>query len=266
MSSPGTLVDDPIAMDLISIISPYPYRRYIQYISANDATTEEDFTRMEISKRYSIDKSRCYKKDGSRNASGLLDLFGSFTNESARVIRKDIVQRVELENGLYASVGQIALGMRKLSIKDWCTEMLDRNHFPDETCIYALSRTFNRHTLVLCRTRYWTTLEATSPMTEDDLFSACNIHLIYLGCSLFGELKPKVVLHQSPLQATNTSDHNYAIPSTSTSSPQGKPANSSTHSEVIDIPNDYWFHPMTRETHPDDNPITPPNMKGGNKM
>ena len=69
--------------------------------------------------------------------------------------------------------------------------MSNENQFLDELLIYALSRTYNRHTLVMCNHRYWSTVESREVLSEMELFDACHVHLIYLGNGVFGELKPR---------------------------------------------------------------------------
>ena len=62
---------------------------------------------------------------------------------------------------------------------------------PDGLMLYALSRAYNRHTLVFCKNRIWTTIEITEPMDEMALMNACNLHLVYVSEGVNGELKIK---------------------------------------------------------------------------
>ena len=58
-------------------------------------------------------------------------------------VRADIINRIKLEDKLYASVGQIILNMHGCNLPAWLEDMADPNQFPDERMIYALSRTYN---------------------------------------------------------------------------------------------------------------------------
>ena len=45
-----------IAKELMSIISSFPYRRYVQYINPRDTVTPEDFAAKQLSHDYWIDQ------------------------------------------------------------------------------------------------------------------------------------------------------------------------------------------------------------------
>ena len=116
-------------------------------------------------------------------------MFGAFSNETGVEVRQDILNRIKMEKELYASVGHLVLAMKGCDLDTWCEEMSDENQFPGELLIYALSRTYNRHTLVMCKHWYWSTVESNDVLNEMELFKACHVHLIYLGNGVFRELK-----------------------------------------------------------------------------
>ena len=105
--------------------------------------------------------------------------------------RSDIINRIKLENKLYASVGQIILNMRGCEISAWLEDMADLNQFPDELMIYTLSRTYNRHTMIILKDRNWSTVSSDNPISEDELWSICHVHLAYLGNGVFAKVKIK---------------------------------------------------------------------------
>ena len=111
--------------------------------------------------------------------------------ESVSKVREDILQRVEMEKSLYSLVGRVVLNMRGCDIDMWLEDMSDVTHFPDELMIYALSRTYNWHTLIVCKERNWSTIESNFPLEEEELLAATHVKLVYLGNSVFGELKSK---------------------------------------------------------------------------
>ena len=119
-------------------------------------------------------------------------------NEDGDDVRKDIIKRIGVEQSLYESLGHIVLSMRGCDLENWCEEMKDENQFPDELMIYALSQTYNRHTLIMLQNHYWTTLETAEPLSEGELFEACQVHLVYLSNGVFGELKPKPFASTAP--------------------------------------------------------------------
>ena len=180
--------ENKMAVELMSLISEYPYRKHVSYIASRDAMTDELFMSREISRTYWIDRRNSYKAH-CRHSNFIFDLFGSFSSETGSEVRQDILNRIMMENELYDSVGHIVLAMRGCDLETRCEEMSDENQFPDELLIYALSRTYNRHTLVMCKHRYWSTVESKEVLSEMELFEACQVHLIYLGNGVFGELK-----------------------------------------------------------------------------
>ena len=139
---------------------------------------------------YWIDRRNSYK-ERRRHSNFIFDLFGAFSNETGVEVRRDILNRINMERELYASVGHIVLAMRGCDLDTWCEEMSDENQFPDELLIYTLSHTYNHHTLVMCKNQYWSTVESNDVLSEAELFKACHVHLIYLGNGVFGELKQR---------------------------------------------------------------------------
>ena len=99
-----------------------------------------------------------------------------------------MITRMKLEE-LYNKVGCTVLNLKGCDLDTWCDEMGDSNHLPDELMLFALSRTYNRHNMVLCKQHIWTTIYADPLLDMETLLSACHIHLVYLGDRLYGELK-----------------------------------------------------------------------------
>ena len=182
--------ENKIASELISIISKYPYKRFINYISPDEAMTEELFQTKGISRTHWLDTRNCYW-NGSWYGNFLFDLFGSYSGEEGIAVRQDMIARIKLEGCLYNSVSNIVLGMRNITLESWLTEMEDDNQFPDEVMLYALSRTYNRHCLVLCKSRNWSTVESPTPVSEAVLMFSCHILLVYMGNGIYGQLKPR---------------------------------------------------------------------------
>ena len=183
--------ENRIAVELMSIISKYPYKRYVSYISSRDSVTEDSFALHAISCTHWIDHRSSYTTDNLRNSNFIFEVFGAFSGENASVVRADIIKHIKLENKLYTSVGQIILNMRGGDLPAWLEHMADPNQFPDELMIYALSRTYNRHIMIILKDRNWSTVSSDNPVSEDELWSICHVHLAYLGNGVFAEVKIK---------------------------------------------------------------------------
>ena len=81
----------------------------------------------------------------------LFDYFGSYSEQDGSEICMEMITRVKLEAELYNKVGQTVLNLRGCDLDTWCDKMIDSNQLPDELMLFALSRTYNRHTMVLCK-------------------------------------------------------------------------------------------------------------------
>ena len=181
--------ENKIAQEFLSLISNYPYRRYVQYIAAHDSVSDEDFQSSLLDTDYWIDKRKCYTLRGI-NTDYLFEQFGMFSDQDGWSVRKEMVERVKIEQPLYESVSRV-LNMRGCTFEDWVIELEDPDNSPDELMLYCLSHTYNCHTIVVCKNRYWSTLEIEEAIKEEELFNQCHIKLVYLGDGMFGELKRK---------------------------------------------------------------------------
>ena len=183
--------ENKIAAELLSLISRYPYRRYVQCISPRDAVSDEDFENNPLSSNYWIDSRQSLRKGKIVNSDYLFELFGIFSNEDGWTVRKEMVNRIRKEHEFYQSVGRVVLNMRGCDLDDWLEELEDPFNLPDELMLYALSKTFDRHTLVVCKERNWSTLHSDGPVSQETLFANCHVQLVYLGNGVYGELKHK---------------------------------------------------------------------------
>ena len=182
--------ENKIAKELLSLISKYPYRRYIQYIAAQDSVSDKDFQSSLLYAEYWIDKQKCYTSRGI-NTDCLFELFGLFSDQDGWSVQKEMVELVKMEQSLYETVGRVILSMCGCTIEYWLEELQDPDNPPDELILYCLSQTYNHHTLVVCKNRYWSPLEIEEAITEEELFNHCHVKLAYLGDGIFGELKRK---------------------------------------------------------------------------
>ena len=104
----------------------------------------------------------------------------------------EMVERVKMEQPLYESVTRVVLNMCECTFEDWVIELEDPDNSPDELMLYCLCHIYNCHTIVVCKNRYWSTLEIEEAITEEELFNHSHVKLVYLGDGIFGELKRKL--------------------------------------------------------------------------
>ena len=191
--------ENPIARELLNIVSPYSYKDFVLHITANDHISYEEFKNHELNKEYWLDTRRSYLGTRLRNPDVLYEIFGSFSEESASQVREDILTRILMEKEFYAKVCRFILGVRGCDIESWVDEMRSHHMFGDEITLYALSRTYNRHSTVILKTRIWTTMASDTALDLGVMLDNSHVLLLYIGCGVFGELKRRPFDSNTPL-------------------------------------------------------------------
>ena len=109
--------ENKIAQEFLSLISNYPYRRHVQYIAAHDSVSDEGFQSSLLDADYWIDKHKCYTSRAF-NTDYLFELFGMFSDQDGWSVRKEMVERVKMEQPIYESVGRVVLNMCGCTFED----------------------------------------------------------------------------------------------------------------------------------------------------
>ena len=81
-----------------------------------------------------------------KNLNQIFEIFAAFNNESPSPVYRDIVQHILYD--YYAHVGAIHLKHLKLNIDIWIKLMSAESVFADELMIFALSKAYQRHTVI----------------------------------------------------------------------------------------------------------------------
>ena len=105
------------------------------------------------------------------------------------VLRKELVKFVTNDIKHWSSVGGVFLGLRSTTIESWLEEMTEEYTKGDEFAIYILSVMHNRHTVIYTSHRSWCTINTEVPLSEEDVHRSCDLHLAYLGQSIYGEVR-----------------------------------------------------------------------------
>ena len=66
----------------------------------------------------------------------------------------------------------------------------------DELAIFALSKIYQRHTVIFNASKSWSTLEPNGEMLEE-LYEYCQIHLFYMGKDQYATLQRKPSIEQA---------------------------------------------------------------------
>ena len=123
----------------------------------------------------------------------------------------------------------------------------------DELFVFALSKAHYCHTIVYNHKRAWCTIQCFEHLSEEALHAACNLHLIYLGQDVYGEVVLLVDLPKSlqsfdagvkhSLTTDDNDGHNDAVESRN--SKREETSNGSTSSSSECDENAELHHPQT---------------------
>ena len=143
-----------------------------------------------MGKNYWIDLHRCFI-NSEPNHNHVLELFGEFSGFEPSELRQRAVMILSSKTEIpyWSHAGSVLLGLNFWSYSDWLDHMSKDSSPCDELMLYVLNRIHYRHTVVYTSNRIWTTVQADDKLTEVDLMSICDLHLVYLGNKIFGELK-----------------------------------------------------------------------------
>ena len=97
----------------------------------------------------------------------------------------------------YKRVGHVIMGFKNCTLSEWCNEMEKPMTGADELAIFALSKIYQRHTVIFNALKPWSTLEPDGEMLESELYEHCQIHLAYTGKHQYA------TLHRKPFSAMN---------------------------------------------------------------
>ena len=76
--------------------------------------------------------------------------------------------------------------------------MRNQNTFGDKLMLFALARIFQRHVVVYGKNRCWCTIGTDKPINGDRLLKICQVHLVYIGENMYGELRRKPFASKRP--------------------------------------------------------------------
>ena len=99
--------------------------------------------------------------------------------------RKILGNLIEVNDKFYRSVGLIVLDMHATSYETWMENIGDETAYADELVLYSLCKLYDRHAMVYCNSRNWSTIDPTNPMDAAELHDACQIQLVYLSLGIF---------------------------------------------------------------------------------
>ena len=148
-----------MAAELFQMLLPYNFSRNIAHLLVKDVFAQKLFPLTELSENYWMDTRKCYK-----NHRKIFKLFTSFNDENPMQVRySNIIQHILHDKEYYAHVGTTHLKRMKLDIDSWIKLMSANSVFADELMIFALSKVYQRHTVIFTNNACWTTIGTDEP-------------------------------------------------------------------------------------------------------
>ena len=89
------------------------------------------------------------------------------------------------------------MGFKNWSLNEWCDVMGKQTTSVDELAIFALSKIYQRHTVISNASKPCSTLEPDGEMLEEELYEHCQILLVYMGQDQYATLHRKPFIEQA---------------------------------------------------------------------
>ena len=187
--------ENSIASEMLNLLLTHEYREYARNLSNRDAVNLCAFEITDIGKEYWVDTCNCYVK-GHRNPDHLFDIFARFSDDTAEMVQAKTVAYIKQEPDRWEHTGRVVLDMNFIQLEKWLEIMEMSTACGDELMLFALNVLYCRRTVVYTENRVWTTVNDASNNNLDlsELHDICDVHLVFLGNYIFGELKRKPML------------------------------------------------------------------------
>ena len=173
-----------LAKELLSVVSPFNYRRLIPCLDTDDFMSICSFKDHVLSEMFIIDKSACIQ-NGEINNQHLFETFGLFSDEDADSVCSDIIEHIETSKSVYECVGEEFFSHQEWSIMDWALATCSQFYYGDELLLYVLCHVFHRHAVVIYKEWYWCTFQPDKSMNIYALLDCCDLHFVYLCPGIF---------------------------------------------------------------------------------
>ena len=166
-----------------------------------------------------IDTTRCVTKGGKLKANGLFDIFTRYSHKTPSETRSDMIDWVNENSKKLNKYATFTLRKRGKTVANWLNDMRSENTPGDEIAIYCLSNMYLRHVFVKTSKLFWTTVSHTWNDNEASLRPKCELILMYLGHSRYGEYISVVTPENEILTLEDLSTNRPAAPTAPTSQP-----------------------------------------------
>ena len=187
-----------IAEELYSVFLTQNYCKYVQCLHDCDAVSCIQFQESTLGKSYWLD-TRNTLMNSKVNPDHMFQQFRKFSDSDPDCVRQLMVDIVKNDSSKWQNAGEVYLQLNFLNIEEWCVLMKLSHVSCDELMLYVLSVAHSRHTMVYTVKCIWTTINNINSLSVPELHSICDIHLVYLGNHMYGELKQCPLLAALPM-------------------------------------------------------------------
>ena len=177
-----------MSAELMQKLHPYGYKKFVSVLHEVDCISQEFFKASKWVNYFALDTALTFR-NGKVNPDHVYELFGNFNGLNSREVRSYLLGYVCKNVDFFDSRGSVCLPMRGLDLSAWVDNLDDCKVCCDELALLRLSAMYQRHTLVVTKNKFWSTIESSEPLSIIDLMKACSVRLLYLGNKAFGTLR-----------------------------------------------------------------------------
>ena len=184
-------------------------------MSPYDCLTVQDFDRSSLATHHWLDEPR--NMDGRKSKrcdpNTVFKVFARFEDiEDHKLVRQNMVSTITTEFNWYSDMALVCLQMHKTTLSKWIDKMQDPRQPADELAVYALSRIYNQHSVTYTKTKTWSSMGTTRPLSEKELYDSCKVKFVNMGKGKLVELVSKPsslmpVVRPTPLLSTYESGY-----------------------------------------------------------
>ena len=135
-----------------------------------------------------VDIKRFVKSNKHFNPTGLFELFGSFSDQTAEDVRDCLMGWIYDNYNNMKNWLKMAVLHKKIDLNDWIEQMRLNTMHGDDIALYLLCRMYNKHAYVHTAKYGWSTLPFKIDTPFIETTKKCDIELVLLHCWSFGEV------------------------------------------------------------------------------
>ena len=81
----------------------------------------------------------------------------------------------------YRNISWLSLQIHKTTLSTWCTMMREPTMPANELAIFGLPKPYQCHSVVYTKTKTWSTIGTSTPMSEKEVYMQCELKFVQMG-------------------------------------------------------------------------------------